>query len=121
MVCLVRIVQCAVSPDFYIDEALLLTASLRDWTKHWIWSEGVYMPGWMKYQIFIPLALLQGLNLFWYTLMFKILVRCVFRSNVGMFCWNIIVHSAIITRDVDDQRSDDEDEGDDDTYDEKED
>ena len=46
-----------------------------EWTKHWSWSEGVYMPSWMQYQIFSPLFLLQLLNLFWYYLMIRILIR----------------------------------------------
>ncbi|KIM46094.1 hypothetical protein M413DRAFT_65240 [Hebeloma cylindrosporum] len=60
-------------------------------TKHWNWSEGVYMPGWMRYQIFLPLLVLQFLNLFWYTLMIKILIK------------------GLTTNEVDDHRSDDED------------
>jgi len=62
--------------------------------KRWSWSEGVYMQPWMRYQIFGPLFLLQLLNLFWYSLMMRILWR------------------AITTRTADDERSDDEDEGD---------
>jgi len=54
---------------------ILLTFLRRESTKHWNWSEGVYMPGWMRYQIFLPLLVLQLLNLFWYSLMIKILIR----------------------------------------------
>ena len=35
------------------------------------------MVHWMRYQIFAPLVLLQLLNLFWYHLMWKILIRSV--------------------------------------------
>jgi len=62
-------------------------------TKHWNWSEGVYMPGWMKYQIFLPLLVLQLLNLLWYSLMIKILIK------------------GLTTNEVDDHRSDDEESG----------
>ncbi|WVQ74797.1 hypothetical protein IAR50_004403 [Cryptococcus sp. DSM 104548] len=51
--------------------------------------------GLMKWQIFIPIALLQALNLFWYFLILRILVRAV---------WNW-------GEDVKDDRSEDEDEG----------
>ncbi|KAF9485267.1 longevity assurance proteins LAG1/LAC1 [Pholiota conissans] len=69
--------------------------------KHWSWEEGVYLPNWMKYQIFIPLFLLQCLNLFWYYYMFKILVR------------------GLMTNEVDDHRSDDEGDDDDNADDKK--
>lgn len=44
-------------------------------SKRWVWSEGVYLLSWMKYQVFAPLVLLQLLNLFWYFLMLRILWR----------------------------------------------
>ncbi|KDR83649.1 hypothetical protein GALMADRAFT_219480 [Galerina marginata CBS 339.88] len=78
-------------------------SSMPEWTRKWSWSEGVYMPDWMRYQIFLPLLLLQILNLFWYYLIIKVLIRAV----------------TSIASDVTDDRSDDEDEEDDQT-DEKE-
>jgi hypothetical protein len=42
-------------------------------------SEGVWLAGWMKYQVFIPIALLQLVNLFWYYLM------CVVEALVVFF------------------------------------
>ncbi|KAF9057653.1 TLC domain-containing protein [Panaeolus papilionaceus] len=75
--------------------------NVPEWTRRWSWSEGIYMPAWMRYQIFLPLLLLQLLNLFWYSLMVKILIR------------------AIATAEADDDRSDDE--GDDEPDNEKED
>ncbi|KAF9446956.1 longevity assurance proteins LAG1/LAC1 [Macrolepiota fuliginosa MF-IS2] len=66
-------------------------------SRRWVWSEGVYMLPWMKYQVFAPLLLLQLLNVFWYYLMMRIL-------------WS----RAIVTRTADDDRSDDEDDGNDD-------
>ncbi|KAJ3512540.1 hypothetical protein NLJ89_g3464 [Agrocybe chaxingu] len=69
--------------------------NIPEWTKQWDWAAGTYMPGWMQFQIFLPLFLLQLLNLFWYSLMVKILLR------------------ALATAEADDDRSDDEDEGDD--------
>ncbi|RDB22598.1 Sphingosine N-acyltransferase lac1 [Hypsizygus marmoreus] len=74
-----------------------------DYAKVWNSAEGVYIPEWIPLQIFIPLALLQLLNLFWYYLMMRILVR------------------TIVTRETDDDRSDDEDDGEEDEADEKED
>ncbi|KAH9482739.1 Sphingosine N-acyltransferase lac1 [Psilocybe cubensis] len=68
---------------------------IPEFAKKWDWSEGVYMPGWMKMQIFLPLLILQFLNLFWYYLMTKILIR------------------GLISKEVDDSRSDDEDDGND--------
>ncbi|KAF9464458.1 TLC domain-containing protein [Collybia nuda] len=61
-----------------------------------IWKavDGVYLVEWMRNQIFLALGLLQLLNLFWYYLMMRILVR------------------AIVTSKTEDERSDDE--GDDD-------
>ncbi|KAL0949463.1 hypothetical protein HGRIS_009517 [Hohenbuehelia grisea] len=64
-------------------------------SNQWKPENGVWLAGWMRYQIFIPLALLQLLNLFWYFLILRILVR------------------AVITAEATDERSDDEDDGDD--------
>ncbi|KAI0304098.1 TLC domain-containing protein [Russula brevipes] len=58
-------------------------------------SKGVWMAGWMQWQIFIPILLLQCLNLFWYFLVWRILWRVVTRST------------------LEDVRSDDEDSDDD--------
>ncbi|KAJ7190987.1 TLC domain-containing protein [Mycena pura] len=51
---------------------------------------GLYMPPWMRDQMFGALCVLQGLNLFWYYLIIRILVR------------------SIMTSETDDNRSDDE-------------
>ncbi|KAG6890558.1 hypothetical protein C0992_000818, partial [Termitomyces sp. T32_za158] len=72
---------------------------IPEWAKTWDAAKGVYFPSWMKYQVFIPLLLLQFLNLFWYMLMLRILKR------------------AIMTDEASDIRSDDEDEGEDDNTD----
>lgn len=53
------------------------------------------MPWWTKWAMFVPLAMLQGLNLFWYNLILKVLWR------------------GIVANEVDDSRSDDEDDKDD--------
>ncbi|KAG5648976.1 hypothetical protein DXG03_000325 [Asterophora parasitica] len=58
----------------------------------WDGVTGAYLPGWMTLQIFLPLFLLQLLNLFWYSLMLRILYRSVKTST------------------IDDDRSDDEDD-----------
>ncbi|KAG8899810.1 hypothetical protein FRB99_006441 [Tulasnella sp. 403] len=59
----------------------------------WAPSEGVWMAPWMKWQIFFPLALLQGVNLFWYVFIWRIAYRAIFKSELA------------------DERSDDEDDG----------
>ncbi|OCH94130.1 longevity assurance proteins LAG1/LAC1 [Obba rivulosa] len=46
-------------------------------SKRWSPPDGVWMTWWMKYQIFIPILLLQILNLFWYILILRILKRAV--------------------------------------------
>ncbi|KAL7416753.1 TLC domain-containing protein [Mrakia frigida] len=40
-------------------------------------SLGVWLAPWMKYQIFIPILLIQLLNLFWYFLILRIMIRSV--------------------------------------------
>ncbi|KAF8591529.1 longevity assurance proteins LAG1/LAC1 [Ramaria rubella] len=60
--------------------------------KVWNPAEGVWFPYWMKYNVFVPLLALQFVNLFWYFLIWRILLRAVFVSK------------------LDDERSDDEGE-----------
>jgi len=67
---------------------------MPEWTKVWNPSEGVWMVSWMKYQIFTPMLFLQGVNLFWYVFIWRILLR------------------AIFTAELEDERSDDEGEDD---------
>ncbi|PPQ68014.1 hypothetical protein CVT26_007377 [Gymnopilus dilepis] len=76
--------------------------NVPEWTKKWSWEEGVYLVSWMRYQVFIPLLLLQFINIFWYYLMTKILYRGI-KSLVSP-----------TPEKVGDDRSDEEDEGDDD-------
>lgn len=57
--------------------------------KQWNPEEGVWLPHWMKYQVFAPLVALQIVNLFWYFLIWRILIRS-------------------FTSKLDDERSDDE-------------
>jgi very-long-chain ceramide synthase len=45
--------------------------------KQWNPAEGVWFPYWMKYQVFAPLLALQIMNLFWYFLIWRILLRYV--------------------------------------------
>lgn len=77
LVCLVWTAQCSVSIVSF-REIFYQRDFGSEWTKHWSFSEGVYMPSWMKFQVFLPLFLLQCLNLYWYYLIFQILVRYVF-------------------------------------------
>ncbi|KAJ2920100.1 hypothetical protein MD484_g341, partial [Candolleomyces efflorescens] len=58
----------------------------------WNWSEGVYLVWWLLPAAFLSIFALQVLNLFWYWLMWRILIR------------------AIVTRVADDDRSDDDDD-----------
>ncbi|WVQ99875.1 hypothetical protein IAU59_007018 [Kwoniella sp. CBS 9459] len=52
-----------------------------------------WLDWWMKWQIFVPIFLLQLINLFWYFLIWRILLKAVFSQGLS------------------DERSDDEDEG----------
>ncbi|KIM68795.1 hypothetical protein SCLCIDRAFT_13535 [Scleroderma citrinum Foug A] len=61
----------------------------------WAPETGAWLVYWMKYQIFMPLFLLQVLNLFWYYLIWRVAIRS-------------------MTNTLTDVRSDDEDNGDDD-------
>ena len=47
----------------------------RETSKQWSPQDGVWLVWWMKYQIAFPIAALQALNLFWYYLILRILVR----------------------------------------------
>ena len=73
------------------------------------------MVSWMQQQVFLALFLLKLLNLFWYYFIIRILVRLdIFISYL------FIAHKplrAVRRTDVDDDRSDDEDEGDNDKQD----
>ncbi|KAJ7599292.1 TLC domain-containing protein [Mycena floridula] len=50
----------------------------------WNAAEGVYLTLWMKHQIFFALSLLQLLNLYWYSLIMRILFRLVQASIFGL-------------------------------------
>ncbi|KAF9268067.1 longevity assurance proteins LAG1/LAC1, partial [Marasmius fiardii PR-910] len=70
--------------------------SIPEASKRWVWADGTYLNWWMKYQVFVPLLLLQFLNLFWYYLI-----------------WRVAVRAVAAPTEVDDVRSEDEDDGDD--------
>lgn len=55
----------------YNDYETLVPPSARRWSP----SNEVYLTGWMKWQIFAPIMLLQILNLFWYFLIWRIVYR----------------------------------------------
>ncbi|KAI0053567.1 longevity assurance proteins LAG1/LAC1 [Auriscalpium vulgare] len=65
----------------------LIPETARFWTP----SEGVWMLWWMRWQIFMPILLLQCLNLFWYFLILRIAYRAATQNDLA------------------DERSDDED------------
>ncbi|PWN49645.1 LAG1-domain-containing protein [Violaceomyces palustris] len=48
---------------------------IPDHTKEWNPEKGWWLVPWMKYQIFAPLFLLLLLNLFWYYLSWRVLIR----------------------------------------------
>ncbi|TIA85487.1 hypothetical protein E3P99_03981 [Wallemia hederae] len=63
--------------------------------RRWWTPDGVWMVDWMQWQIFLPILLLQFLNLFWYFLIWRILIRALVYNHLA------------------DERSDDEDDGED--------
>ena len=67
--------SCSVRTKLLLFLVLINDDSFSEWTKRWNWSEGVYLPGWMQQQIFLALFLLKLINLFWYYLIIRILVR----------------------------------------------
>ncbi|KAF9557254.1 longevity-assurance protein 1 [Agrocybe pediades] len=69
-----------------------MPTKIPEFARTWDRKKGLYAPGWMRMQIFVPLALLQILNIYWYYLMTKILIK------------------GFITKKVEDARSDDEGE-----------
>jgi len=66
---------------------------IPQWARRWSPEEGVWMVSWMRWQIFIPMFLLQLVNLFWYFLILRIMYR------------------ALTKKELADERSDDEDDG----------
>ncbi|KIY74030.1 longevity assurance proteins LAG1/LAC1 [Cylindrobasidium torrendii FP15055 ss-10] len=64
----------------------------------WDPPSGAYLAGWMQYQVFAPILLLQFLNLFWYYLILRVAYRAI-KGGASA---------------ADDPRSDDEGDGDED-------
>ncbi|KAG0142312.1 hypothetical protein CROQUDRAFT_662675 [Cronartium quercuum f. sp. fusiforme G11] len=50
--------------------------------RRWVPKDEVYLVGWMKWQIFGPIMMLQFLNLFWYFLIWRIVFRMIWVGNV---------------------------------------
>lgn len=67
----------------------------------------------MKQQIFGPILALQFLNIFWYFLILRILYRFVTSSKIVLIFSDFFLFSAFTPAGVDDVRSDDEDDGED--------
>ena len=72
------------------------------------------MAGWMQWQIFTPILLLQFLNIFWYFLIWRILFRCVFLL-VFRSMELTSLGSAVAGSEINDERSDDEGSDDEDS------
>lgn len=51
--------------------------------KKWSPKDEVYLVGWMKWQIFGPIMMLQFLNLFWYYLIWRIVYRMLWVGNIA--------------------------------------
>ncbi|KAG8865229.1 hypothetical protein FRB96_000119 [Tulasnella sp. 330] len=66
---------------------------IPQWAQRWSPEEGIWMVSWVRWQIFVPLFLLQLLNIFWYVLILRIGYR------------------ALTKKELTDERSDDEDDG----------
>ena len=80
----------------------------------WAPETGAWLAGWMKYQVFTPLFLLQLLNIFWYFLILRILFRYVWQYH-GVRTELRRDYSTLLTGNPDDDRSDDEGDGEEDT------
>ncbi len=75
------------------------------------------MVWWMKYQVFVPLLALQGLNLFWYFLIWRLAYRYVCFLAPALYVVSFSpgsCSSAVKDITVTDDRSDVEDDGEDD-------
>ncbi|KAJ7232419.1 TLC domain-containing protein [Mycena rebaudengoi] len=55
-------------------------------------AEGIWLAPWVRYQVFVPLVLLQALNIYWFVLILRVVGRTVVASE------------------IEDERSDDENE-----------
>jgi len=51
-------------------------------SKQWNTSKGVWMVWWMQYQVLAPIVLLQLVNLFWYFLIWRVLIRAVISTEI---------------------------------------
>ncbi|KAJ7253887.1 TLC domain-containing protein [Mycena rebaudengoi] len=77
---------------------LILRSVWTEWdlipkqSQAWSPADGIWLAPWVRYQIFAALALLQALNLYWYVLILRVLVR------------------TVVTSQTEDVRSDDEDD-----------
>lgn len=84
-----------------------ISPEYRAASMQWLPESGAWLAPWMKYQVFVPILLLQFLNLFWYFLILRILWRYVLHKNAAPLPVNV-PNSAVTGSEVDDDRSDDE-------------
>ena len=73
-----------VTPAYRTD--VVLISLRRETSKRWSPKDGVWLVWWMKYQVFVPILLLQCLNLFWYYLILRIAVRYVSQLMTYPIC-----------------------------------
>ena len=77
----------------------------RETSKQWKTEDGVWMVWWMQYQVLVPIVLLQMLNLFWYFLIWRVLLRFGYvleRAQYLTACYRALFQS-----ELDDERSED--------------
>jgi len=51
-------------------------------SKQWKREDGLWMVWWMQYQVLAPIILLQLVNIFWYFLIWRVLFRALFQSEL---------------------------------------
>jgi len=83
---------------------------IPDTSKQWKTADGVWMVWWMQYQVLVPIILLQLVNLFWYFLIWRILLRytdvqCIVRYLTKSY--RVLFQSELV-----DERSEDGDDDD---------
>lgn len=93
----------------------------REHAKRFVPSDGVWMTWWMKYQIFVPIVLLQIVNLctslhpYLFATLISLRSSILTTSSTGRLVWYFLIlrilYRVLFTRvNAEDDRSDDEDD-----------